>query len=513
MVKKQTTKKAKEPDTMKGMASGIPVYCRFDEILKIEKAMPHPKNPNTHPERQIELLSRIIRSQGFRAPITISHRSGFITRGHARLAASRVLALTEIPVEYQFYKDENSELEDMIADNKIADFAKIDRKVLKSIVSDMQKTGADLSLTGMDSDELLQLLKNEQHEPTAEIEKPKKTRTKLGDIWELGKHRLICGDSTKADTVMKLMNGKKAHLLFTDPPYGVNYGENSKQPNKTEGGKRKGKLIIGDDLKKNNLINTLLLPAFKLAFQHTRDDAAFFIWHASSTKSDFDYAVRAANLEEKQQIIWIKPQFVLGRSDYHYKHEPAIYAQKIGHKARMFGNRDQSTVWEFQAAGINKGDFSIGSGIRLSMDSGMEIFIKKQAPKSYKGRIMRLNDGEKLTLSVDDGNSDTWFISPDNKNTYAHPTQKPTELAELAELAIRNHTNPEDIVLDLFSGSGSTLIAAEKTERVARVSEIDPGYCDMTAIRYARFCKQNKRTYSIKLNGTDITADYKDTGI
>jgi DNA modification methylase len=506
MKKKQKSGKQNKIETMKGIASGIPVYCRFDEIINIEKAIAHPKNPNTHPDRQIELLSRIIRTQGWRAPITISTRSNFIVRGHARLAAAKILAVKEVPIEYQYYKDENSELEDMIADNKIADFAKVDRKILKGLVTDMQARGADLSMTGMDSDELLRLLKNEQREPDVEAEKPKKTRTKLGDVWELGKHRLICGDSTKPETFSKLMEGKKAHLLFTDPPYGVNYGENSKQLNRNAGGKRKGAKILGDNLKNNDLINALLLPALKLAYQSTRDDAAFFIWHASSTKSEFDWAIRAANLEEKQQLIWIKPAFVLGRADYHYKHEPCIYAQKIGYKARMFGNRDQATVWEFEAVGTNKGQFSIGNGIRLSMESGMEIFIKKQAPKSYKGRLMRLKDGEKLSLSVDDSNSDTWFITPDTKSAYIHPTQKPSELAERA---IRNHTSPEDTVLDVFSGSGSTLIAAEKTERICRASEIDASYCDLTVIRYARFCKLNERAYKIKLNGQDVTADYK----
>jgi DNA modification methylase len=253
------------------------------------------------------------------------------------------------------------------------------------------------------------------------------------------------------------------------------------------------------------LINKLLLPVFKQAVIHSKDDAAFFIWHASMTKPDFDWAIKAAGLEEKQVIIWIKPSFVLGRADYHWKHEPCIYAQKCGKRARYIGNRDQATVWEIQAGGKEKGEFAIANGLRISQESGLEIYVKKEPPKNVKSRMVRLKQGERVTLTYDDSNTDTWSVNVDSKSTYIHPTQKPLELAARA---MKNHTYPGDIVLDLFGGSGSTLIAAEKSERQAYTVEIDERFCDATVKRYAEYCRDSKRACSIRLNGKDMSAAF-----
>ena len=392
MAKKKTNKKNKQrkpkPEKKKARAhaGAFPVYCQHDAIMDIEKLVPNPKNPNTHDSKQIELLARIIRGQGWRAPVTVSQRSGFIVRGHGRLQAARLLNTTHVPVEYQAYASEAEEHADMIADNKIAELANINKKQLKQLVGEIKDASFDITLLGMDSQELLKLTTTANTTHSPEPEKPKKAITKRGDLWELGKNRLLCGDSTKPEDVKKLMGGRRAHLLFTDPPYGVDYGENTKAVNKNQGKKKKPSKIKNDDLKDNTLINKLLLPAFKQAVLFTKDTAAFFIWHATATKADFDWAIKAAGLEEKQVIIWPKDTFALGRADYHWKHEPCIYAQKSGHKARYVGNRDQSTVWEIQVGGKNKGEFAIANGIRLSQESGQELYIKKGPPKNVKSK-------------------------------------------------------------------------------------------------------------------------------
>lgn len=477
----------------RAMASGYPVYCKYDALVDPEKLVPNPNNPNKHPERQIELLSRIIRGQGWRAAITVSNRSGYIVRGHGRLQAAKILNVTQVPVEYQDYANEAEEHADMIADNKLAELAEIDKKMLKVLVADIKAADFDVSLTGIDSEELMKLLADNEGVPSPVPETPKKAISKKGDVWELGKHRLMCGDSTNPEDVKKLMDGKKAVMLFTDPPYGVNY-----ESKKT--GKIKNDNLKTNNLKTNNLINELLLPALKLGFQSTKDDAPFFVWYANSTRDEYAFAIKAAGLEEKQQILWDKPTFALGRSDYHYKHEPCFYCQKIGHKARYFGDRAQSTVWQIQAGGQDKGTFAIANGIRISRESGNEIYIKKEPPKSVKSRIVRLKEGEKLSLSYDDSNADVWHVSMDNKLTYIHPTQKP---AELAMIAIGNHTKCGEIILDLFSGSGSTIMAAEKTERIGYAMELDERFVDAAVQRYADYCAATKQKPSIKRNGKD----------
>lgn len=179
----------------KATAGGIPVFCAHDAIVAIEKLIPNPKNPNTHPDAQIQALGRIIRQTGWRAPITVSKRSGFIVKGHGRLAAAKLEGLTEVPVDYQNYTNEAEEYADLVADNRIAELAEIDNKLLADIFADI------------DTGEIPELPEEDQ------------TITQRGDLWILGNHRLVCGDSTNEADRALLLDGAEPQILLMDPPY------------------------------------------------------------------------------------------------------------------------------------------------------------------------------------------------------------------------------------------------------------------------------------------------------
>ena len=216
----------------KAWADGVPVYCAHDEIVDVAKLVPNPKNPNTHPDSQIQLLGRIIRQTGWRQPITVSKRSGFIVKGHGRLAAALLEGVKEVPVDFQNYATEAEEYADLVADNRIAELAEIDNKMLADIFADIDTGEIPLEMTGYTEKEVEQLITalsealhedDEQSDADTVPEPPEPDQliTQKGDLWILGKHRLLCGDSTNREDVDTLMDGTKADMVFTDPPYAL----------------------------------------------------------------------------------------------------------------------------------------------------------------------------------------------------------------------------------------------------------------------------------------------------
>ena len=212
----------------KATAGGVPVFCAHDAIVAIEKLIPNPKNPNTHPDAQIQALGRIIRQTGWRAPITVSKRSGFIVKGHGRLAAAKLEGLTEVPVDYQNYTNEAEEYADLVADNRIAELAEIDNKLLADIFADIDTGEIPMELTGYTDKEveslvtgLAEALHNDLTEPDEIPEAPEGDGmiTQKGDLWILGRHRVVCGNSTDEDAMRLLLDGKHPEILLTDPPY------------------------------------------------------------------------------------------------------------------------------------------------------------------------------------------------------------------------------------------------------------------------------------------------------
>lgn len=210
MEKKITTKQAADTKP-RTYADGIPVYCAYDEIVPIKQLRPNAKNPNTHPQEQLEKLGKIIRGNGWRNPITVSTRSGLIVKGHGRLLTAELEELKEVPVEYQNYESDEAELADLTADNRIAELAEMDSKMLADIFADIDTGAIDFELSGYTEDEykdiataLSEAVHNEVNDPDAEIEPPAVPVTESGDLWLLGQHRLLCGDSKKKESVIEM---------------------------------------------------------------------------------------------------------------------------------------------------------------------------------------------------------------------------------------------------------------------------------------------------------------------
>ena len=388
------------------------VYCAHSQMVEIEKVIPNPRNPNKHSEKQIALLSKIIAAQGWRAPITVSTRSGFIVRGHGRLLAARKLGLAEVPVDYQAYETEAAEWADLIADNRLSELSETDELLLKDLLQELGTSELDLELTAYTADEIDQMLGSAKEVQEDDFDADKalseidEAKTKLGDIYILGKHRLLCGDSTDAAAVEKLMDGQKADIAVTDPPYNVGYT-----------GGTKDALTIQNDKQEDSDFRQFLSAAFTNMAAAMKPGGVFYIWHADSEGYNFRAACKDAGWQVRQCLIWNKNQLVMGRQDYHWKHEPCLYGWKEGAAHLWASDRKQTTILCFDRP---------------------------------------------------------------QKNA-EHPTMKPVALLAYQ---IANNTKGEDIALDLFGGSGTTLVACEQLGRKCYMMELDPKYCDVIIKRW-----------------------------
>jgi len=428
----------------KAIATGVPVYCAHDAIVDVAKLVPNPKNPNTHPDNQIQLLGRIIRSQGWRQPITVSTRSGFIVKGHGRLAAAQLEGFKEVPVDYQNYATEADEYADLIADNRIAELAEIDRVKLADIFADLDTGEIPLEMTGYTEDEVEELvtalseaIHNELNDPdeVPEAPEPEKTISQLGDLWILGAHRLLCGDSTKIKDVELLMGGEKADVAFTDPPWNVNYGAVTEK--NAQGYKPR---TILNDFMGTEEFKEFMNKAFASLNYASKDGAMTYVVMSAQEWGNMMLTLAQNDYHWSSTIIWNKDSLVLSRKDYHTKYEPIWYGWKEGTRLCPLEDRKQSDVWDI----------------------------------------------------------------PRPKKSEEHPTMKPVELVARV---LQNSSKQGDIAIDLFGGSGTTLIAAEQEGRKARLMELDPKYVDVIVKRYIR--TTGKRT-GIRLirNGVELGRDH-----
>lgn len=275
--------------------------------------------------------------------------------------------------------------------------------------------------------------------PEAEIEE---AISKPGEIYELGEHRLMCGDSTSAEDMARLMGDSKADLVITDPPYNVDY----------KGGNR---LKIQNDNMEDNAFLNFLTDAFGVMFGVLKAGGAFYIWHADIEGYNFRQAVKNCKGIVRQCLIWVKNSLVLGRQDYQWRHESCLYGWKEGAGHYWEGRRDLSTVFD-----ETRGDW------------------KKMSKEQLIAELKRFDSEVKTSIIYEDKPS----------RSEAHPTMKPVRLFERL---IMNSSKAEDIVLDPFGGSGTTIIAAAKTNRIARVMELDPHYCDVIRKRWTAWAKEN----------------------
>lgn len=378
------------------------------------KLLPYVRNARQHSEEQIARIAASIAEFGFVNPI-LTGVDGVLVAGHGRLAAARKLGLPTVPVVVLDHLTPTQRRALVLADNRLAELATWDDALLRIELEALQDDGFDLDLTGFDADALAELLADEEPqiegrtEDDAIPEMPEEPVSRPGDVWRLGPHRLVCGDATTAEAYARLFpDGERADMVFTDPPYNVNYANSAKD--KLRG---KHRPILNDALGEG--FYDFLFDALALIMAHTR--GAIYVAMSSSELDTLQAAFRAAGGHWSTFIIWAKNTFTLGRSDYQRQYEPILYGWPEGATRHWCGDRDQGDVWQ----------------------------IKKPAKNDL------------------------------------HPTMKPVDLVERA---IRNSSRPGDVVLDPFGGSGTTLIAAEKSGRVARLIELDPKYADVIVRRW-----------------------------
>ena len=421
--------------------SDILVFCAHTEMVDIEKLIPNPRNPNRHPEVQIKLLAKIIKGQGFRNPIVVSKRSGFVIKGHGRLESAKLLGMPMVPVDFQNYENEAEEWADMLADNRLAELAETDKDSLKELLKELDGK-IDLDLTGFDEDSLDDLLKRldtKEGDGNTTMPPPVNPITKPGDLYELGNHRLLCGDSTNVEDVRRVMNGERAILFATDPPYLVGYdGTNhpgTRPKTNTDWSETYGPSWDEADAAQNNELYDRFI---KVAIAEAIDPhAAWYCWHASKRQMMVEEAWEKNGAFVHQQIIWSKPNRpILTRSWYLWAHEPCFFGWIKGNKPPRETPDYGRSVWEIEG----------------------------------------LNAEER----------------PD------HPTPKPLECFAVP---MRQHTNKGGLCYEPFSGSGSQLIAGEQLGRCVYGLEISPAYCDVIAQRWLAL-GENRR---VICNGEDVT--------
>lgn len=306
------------------------------EKVNIDKLVPYARNARTHSKEQILQLRSSLREFGFVNPVIVDKDLNIIA-GHGRVLAAKEEGITEVPCVFVEHLTEAQKRAYIIADNRLALNAGWDTEMLSVELADLQGVDFDLSLLGFDDSELNKLLgnindvKDDDFDVDGELSKP--AITKPGDLWLLGRHRLVCGDSTKAETYELLMDGKLANLTVTDPPYNVNY--------EGAAGKIKNDNMSGEQFYK------FLLDAFTLIEKSMANDASIYVFHADTEGLNFRRAFDDAGFYLSGTCIWKKQSLVLGRSPYQWQHEPILFGWKKSGKHMWFSDRKQSTVWEF----------------------------------------------------------------------------------------------------------------------------------------------------------------------
>lgn len=406
----------------KAWADGVPVHCAHDAIVDVATLVPNPKNPNTHPDTQIQLLGRIIRQTGWRQPITVSKRSGFIVKGHGRLAAALLEGVKEAPVDYQNYTNDAEEYADLVADNRIAELAEIDNKLLADIFADIDTGEIPMELTGFTEAEVESLitamseaLHNDLTEPdeVPELPEPDQVITQKGDLWILGRHRVVCGDSTNEKDRELLLDGAKPQILLTDPPYCSGGFQESGRSSGSIGTKRHD--ASGKEIEVTIANDTLSTRGYQQLMR--------------SVLKNFEGTVVYAFTDWR---MWLYLYDVMEESGFGVKN---------------------MIVWNKKTPGM-------GMGWRTQHE--LVMFAHRTKPKwdNHKGY----------------GN----VIECTRSGNELHPTQKPVEILE----KLLDNTEWAEGVLDTFGGSGTTLIAAESVGQTAYLMEMEPRFVDVIVRRY-----------------------------
>lgn len=389
--------------------------------VEISKLVPYINNARTHSPEQIKKLQASIREFGFINPVIID-RDFNVIAGHGRIEAAKAEGLNKVPCVFVDHLTEAQKKAYIIADNRMALDAGWDEDLLRVEIESLQEEAFDLALTGFDEKELFDLFKDkdlpedDDFDLSAALEKA--SFVQKGDVWIVGKHRLMCGDATNKDDIEKLMDGKLANVLLTDPPYGVSFKSSSG-------------LTIKNDSMKDEEFYKFLFAAFDAIVPHLVKGAAAYVFHADTEGLIFRRAFIEAGFHLAGCCIWVKDSLVLGRSDYQWQHEPILYGFLQNGKHPWFSDRKQTTIWN--------------------------------------------------------------FAKP--KRSDNHPTSKPVDLLCYP---LNNSSEPNCIIVDTFGGSGSTLIACEKLNRICYMMELDEKYASVILRRYVEDGGNPKEVYVIR---------------
>lgn len=388
------------------------------EMMDISELVPYKNNAKLHPQEQIDQIKSSIQQFGNNDPIAID-KDNVIIEGHGRMLALEQLGHKEVPVIKLGHLSDEQRKAYTLVHNQLTMNSGFDLELLKIELDDI----VNIDMTEFDFDYDFPEDEDEVVEDEFDGTIPEEPKSKRGQVYQLGRHRLMCGDSTKEEDVQKLMGGARVDLLLTDPPYNVDYT-----------GKTKDALKIENDKKDDSEFRQFLVDAFKAADSVMKPGAVFYIWHADSEGYNFRGACFDIDWQVRQCLIWNKNVMVMGRQDYHWKHEPCLYGWKPGGSHLWASDRKQTTVLNFDRPTVNK----------------------------------------------------------------EHPTMKPIKLFDYQ---MQNNTKKEDVVLDLFGGSGTTLVAAEQNGRVSYTMEYDPRYIDVIINRWEELT--GKKAVLVE-EGTDL---------
>lgn len=398
-----------------------------------DKLVPYNANAKIHGRKQIEQLKKSINEFGFLSPCLIDADFNIIA-GHGRVEAAKALGLDAVPcIQVDDLTDEQRRAY-ILADNRLTELGEWDRDILSAELQALKDEGFDIDLTGFTIDDIMieeidfsEIDEAWEDAGDASDQEPK---AKPGDIFALGRHRLMCGDATDPKDVEKLTGGRSVQLVVTDPPYNVDYT-----------GKTKDALKIDNDNQTDEAFFRFLVKAFKNLYEALEPGRSFYIWFAIMETRAFMNAAEKTGLIPRQMLLWVKNIFVLSRQDYNWRHEPCLYGWKDGAAHYFCEDKSQSTIFDK----------------KLDVDKMPDQEAKDLLKKSVEYSTVLYEDRPMASEQ--------------------HPTMKPINLIKKQ---IENSSRPGEIVLDLFGGSGTTLIAAEQTERTCYMMELSPEY--VTAI-------------------------------
>lgn len=413
---------------------------------KTASLTPSARNARAHSDEQINQVARSIETWGWTVPVLIDE-GGRIIAGHARVLAAERLGLATVPTMIAAGWTEDQKRAYIIADNKLALNSSWDEDILRLELGELKLGGFDLALTGFAPLELDGILGPQEGatDPDDVSEPPGDPVSRLGDVWLLGRHRLVCGDATSEVDVSLALGGTKPHLMVTDPPYGVNYDPAWRKSAVRSDGSFIGARAVG-------IVENDDRADWSEAWALFPGDVAY-VWHGALHATTVAGNLMTSGFEIRSQIIWQKQHFIIGRGDYHWQHEPCWYAVRKGRAGHYGGDRKQSTIWQIHA--------------QIGWESAR----------------------------------------PDNKDKASgHGTQKPVECMRRP---IENNSSPGQAVYDPFVGSGTTIIAAEMTGRACHAIELSPAYVDTSILRWQAFSGQSATLYNDGRSFAEIGVERK----